>query len=247
KTEKASDTVMNGGWGNPVKPVGLIASLFRPSDDATIFQFLIPSNFFAVTSLNKAAEILTTVNSKPALAKECTDLADEVKAALQKYAIFNHPEYGAIYAYEVDGYGNQLFMDDTNAPSLLAMPYLGDVDINDPIYQNTRKYVWSDNNPYFFKGTVGEGIGGPHVGKDMVWPMSIMMKAFTSQDDKEIQDCIKILLNTDAGTGFIHEAFHKDDATNFTREWFAWSNTLFGELIFKLVNEGKLNLLNDIK
>jgi meiotically up-regulated gene 157 (Mug157) protein len=247
KTEKASDTVMNSGWGNPVKPVGLIASLFRPSDDATIFQFLIPSNFFAVTSLNKAAEILTTVNNKPALAKECTDLADEVKTALQKYATCNHPEYGAIYAYEVDGYGNQLFMDDANVPSLLAMPYLGDVDINDPIYQNTRKYVWSDNNPYFFKGIAGKGIGGPHVGRDMIWPMSIMMKAFTSQNNEEIQDCIRLLLNTDADTGFIHESFHKDDAANFTREWFAWQNTLFGELILKLVNEGKLNLLNAIE
>ncbi|KAA6349320.1 hypothetical protein EZS27_003231 [termite gut metagenome] len=247
KTEKASDTVMNGGWGNPVKPVGLIASLFRPSDDATIFQFLIPSNFFAVTSLNKAAEVLTTVNNNLALAKECTDLADEVKTALQKYATFNHPEYGTIYAYEVDGYGNQLLMDDANVPSLLAMPYVGDVDINDPIYQNTRKYIWSDNNPYFFKGTAGEGIGGPHVGRDMIWPMSIMMRAFTSQNDKEIQDCIKLLLNTDAGTGFIHESFHKNNAANFTREWFAWQNTLFGELILKLVNEGKLNLLNAIE
>ncbi|KAA6311742.1 hypothetical protein EZS27_037192, partial [termite gut metagenome] len=162
-------------------------------------------------------------------------------------ATCNHPEYGAIYAYEVDGYGNQLFMDDANVPSLLAMPYLGDVDINDPIYQNTRNYVWSDNNPYFFKGAAGEGIGGPHVGRDMIWPMSIMMKAFTSQNDKEIQDCIKLLLGTDAGTGFIHESFHKDDATNFTREWFAWQNTLFGELILKLVNEGKINLLNAIE
>lgn len=250
KTEKASDTVMNDGWGNPVKPVGLIASLFRPSDDATIYQFLIPSNFFAVTSLNKAAEILTTVNNNPALAKECSDLANEVKTALDKYATFNHPEYGKIYAFEVDGYGNQLFMDDANVPSLLAMPYLGDVDVNDPVYQNTRRFVWSENNPYFFKGTAGEGIGGPHVSHfrlNMIWPMSIMMKAFTSQDDKEIQSCIKMLMDTDAGTGFMHESFYKDDANKFTREWFAWQNTLFGELIIKLVNEGKVDLLNDIK
>lgn len=250
KTEKASDTVMNDGWGNPVKPVGLIASLFRPSDDATIYQFLIPSNFFAVTSLNKAAEILTAVNNDPTLAKECSDLANEVKTALDKYATFNHPEYGKIYAFEVDGYGNQLFMDDANVPSLLAMPYLGDVDVNDPIYQNTRRFVWSENNPYFFKGTAGEGIGGPHVSHfslNMIWPMSIMMKAFTSQDDKEIQSCIKMLMDTDAGTGFMHESFYKDDANKFTREWFAWQNTLFGELVLKLVNEGKVDLLNDIK
>lgn len=249
ETPKASDTVMNDGWGNPVKPVGLIASMFRPSDDATIFQFLIPSNFFAVTSLNKAAEILDAVNKNKSLAKQCRDLATEVKTALDKYATANHPEFGKIYAYEVDGYCNQLFMDDANVPSLLAMPYLGDVDVKDPVYQNTRKFVWSENNPYFFKGTAGEGIGGPHVSHvslHMIWPMSIMMKAFTSQDDQEIKACIKMLMDTDAGTGFMHESFYKDDANKFTREWFAWQNTLFGELIVKLINEGKLDLLNSI-
>lgn len=66
----------------------------------------------------------------------------------------------------------------------------------------------SKDNPYFFKGTAGEGIGGPHIGYDMIWPMSIMMKAFTSQDDKEIVWCVKTLMNTDADTGFIHESFH---------------------------------------
>lgn len=247
KTEKATDTQPNNGWGNPVKPIGLIASAFRPSDDATIFQFLIPSNFFAVTSLNKAAEILTKVNKNTTLAEECTALANEVNEALKAYAINNHPKYGQIYAFEVDGFGNQLLMDDANVPSLLAMSYLGDVDVNDPIYQNTRRYVWSEDNPYFFKGTAGEGIGGPHVGLDMIWPMSIMMKAFTSQDDEEIKACLIQLMKTDAGTGFMHESFHKDDPNTFTREWFAWQNTLFGELIIKLINDGKLDLLNSIE
>lgn len=247
KTERALDTMTNAGWGNPVNPVGLIASSFRPSDDASTFQFLIPSNFFAVTSLRKAAEILKVVNKKLDLAKECTDLADEVERALQKYAIYNHPKYGKIYAFEVDGFGNHLLMDDANVPSLLAMPYLGDIDVNDPIYQNTRRFVWSKDNPYFFKGKVGEGIGGPHVGYDMIWPMSIMMKAFTSQDDQEIKSCVEMLMKTDAGTGFMHESFNKDDATNFTRAWFAWQNTLFGELILKLIEDGKLDVLNSIK
>lgn len=246
KTERALDTMTNDGWGNPVKPVGLIASAFRPSDDATTFQFLIPSNFFAVSSLRKAAEILESVNKKTSLAKECKELANEVEKALKKYAVYKHPEYGKIYAFEVDGFGNHLLMDDANVPSLLAMPYLGDVKLNDPIYQNTRRFVWSEDNPYFFKGKAGEGIGGPHVGYDMVWPMSIMMKAFTSRSDAEIKTCIKMLMDTDAGTGFMHESFHKDDAANFTRPWFAWQNTLFGELILKLVNEGKLDLLNSL-
>lgn len=246
-TDRTFDTLSNRGNGNPVKPVGLIVSSFRPSDDATTFQFLVPSNFFAVTSLRKAAEILTEVNNRKDIADKCLELAAEVETALKQYATYNHPEFGTIYAYEVDGFGNSMLMDDANVPSLLAMPYLGDVDVNDPIYQNTRRFVWSESNPYFFKGTAGEGIGGPHIGYDMAWPMSIMMKAFTSQDDAEIKKCIEMLMTTDAGTGFMHESFHVDDPTNFTREWFAWQNGLFGELILKLINEGKLDLLNSIQ
>ncbi len=247
ETTRQLDTMCNGGKGNPVNPVGLIASAFRPSDDATTFLFLVPSNFFAVTSLRKAAEILTAVNKRTDLAQQCTDLAAEVEDALAKYATYEHPKYGTIYSFEVDGFGNRFLMDDANVPSLLAMPYLGDMDVNCPVYQNTRAFVWSEDNPYFFRGTAGEGIGGPHVGYDMAWPMSIMMKAFTSQDDAEIKWCVEMLLKTDAETGFIHESFNVNDPNNFTREWFAWQNTLFGELILKLVNEGKTDLLNSIQ
>lgn len=246
KTERQLDTKCCNGYGNPVKPVGLIVSSFRPSDDATTYDFLVPSNFFAVTSLRKAAEILDKVNKEKKLAKECRDLADEVETALYRYAVVEHPEYGKIFAFEVDGFGNHYLMDDSNAPSLLSMAYLGDIDVDDPIYQNTRRFVWSSDNPYFFKGTAGEGIGGPHIGYDMIWPMSIMMKAFTSRDDTEIKWCIETLMRTDAGTGFIHESFHKDNPEIFTRAWFAWQNTLFGELILKLIDDGKLELLNSI-
>lgn len=246
KTERALDTLNNDGLGAPVKPCGLIVSSFRPSDDATTLQFLIPSNFFAVSVLRKAAEILDSVNKNAAMAGECRALAGEVEAALKKHATVVHPEFGEIYAFEADGFGNHLLMDDSNAPSLLSLPYLSDVDINDPVYQNTRRFVWSESNPYFFRGKAGEGIGGPHIGYDMVWPMSIMMKAFTSTDDREIADCIRMIMDTEASTGFIHESFHKDDATNFTRPWFAWQNTLFGELIVKLIDGGKLYLLNSI-
>ena len=247
RTDRLHDTVSNGGYGHPANPVGLIASVFRPSDDSCVYLFLVPSNFFAVTSLRKAAEILKDVNDKPELAKRCTDLADEVEAALKKYAVYKHPEFGKMYAFEVDGFGNYLLMDDANVPSLLAMPYLGDVSVKDPIYKNTRKFVWSKSNPYFFKGEAGEGIGGPHIGYDMVWPMSIMMKAFTSTDDAEIKECMEMIMKTDAGTGFIHESFHKDNPKNYTRPWFAWQNTLFGELILKIVNDGRLELLNSIE
>lgn len=246
RTERSFDTLSNNGMGTPVKPCGLIASGFRPSDDATTLQFLVPSNFFAVSSLRKAAEILAAVNHDTEFATRCNALADEVEQALKEHAVYDHPKFGKIYAFEVDGFGNHLLMDDANVPSLIAMPYLGDVDVNDPIYQNTRRFVWSDSNPYFFKGTAGEGIGGPHIGYQMAWPMSIMMKAFTSTDDNEIKECIAMLLNTDNGTGFMHESFNVNDPSNYTRDWFAWQNTLFGELILKLVDEGKIDLLNSI-
>ena len=242
-TDRQLDTKCHVGRGNPVNPVGLIASAFRPSDDATTFEFLVPSNFMAVTSLRKAAEILDKVNGNAALAGECRSLADEVEAALQRYAVVEHPQYGKIYAYEVDGFGGRFLMDDANVPSLLAMPYLGDVGQGDPVYENTRRFVWSDANPYFWHGDAGEGIGSPHIGVEMIWPMSIMMRAFTSADDNEIRNCIAQLRRTDAGTGFIHESFSRHDATDYTRDWFAWQNSLFGELIITLVDSGKAELL----
>ncbi|MFA5650731.1 MAG: glycoside hydrolase family 125 protein [Proteiniphilum sp.] len=246
KTERQLDTLNNDGWGNPVNPVGLIVSSFRPSDDATTFQFLVPSNLFAVTSLKQVAEIAKKVTNDAALAEESSALAEEVATAIQKHAIVEHPTYGKVYAFEVDGFGNAYFMDDANVPSLLAMPYLDTIDVNDLVYQNTRKLVLSSDNPYFFKGTAGEGIGGPHIGYDMIWPMSIIMRARTTTNNEEIKHCLRMLRDTDANTGFMHESFHKDDPSNFTRSWFAWVNTLFGELIVDLDAEGKMNLVNSL-
>ena len=163
RTERASDTMLNDGYGHPVRPVGLIASAFRPSDDACTYLFLVPSNFFAVSCLRKAATVLETVNNDVALASECRALADEVEQALRKHAVYVHPKYGPIYAYEVDGYGNHLLMDDANVPSLLSLPYITEMPLSDPIYQNTRRFVLSEDNPYFFRGEAAEGIGGPHI------------------------------------------------------------------------------------
>jgi len=237
KTEKASDTQFGNGFGNPILPTGMIFSSFRPSDDATTFGFLIPSNCFAVVSLRQLSEMANDIKHDIPFSEECRLLADEVDTSIQKYAIVQHPKYGKIYAFEVDGYGNYLMMDDANIPSLLSLPYLGYVPINDKIYQNTRRFVWSLDNPYFYKGTAREGIGGPHVGVDMIWPMSIIMKALTSNNPIEISTCLKLLRDTDADTGFMHESFNKNDPKHFTRSWFAWANTLFGELLIKIENE----------
>jgi uncharacterized protein len=235
-TAWATDTVPGNGYGNPVNPVGLIVSIFRPSDDATIFPFLIPSNFFAVISLRQLAEMYQQIINDDEFANECLSLASEVENALLNYAISDHLDYGKIYPYEVDGFGNRLFMDDANVPSLLALPYLG-CSIDDAVYQNTRRFVLSKNNPYFFDGKVAEGIGSPHTLINRIWPISIIIRALTSENDDEIIQCLHYLKTTHAGTGFMHESFNKDDAGDFTRKWFAWANTLFGELIVKLYNE----------
>lgn len=235
--EKPTDSQINGGFGAPVKPNGMIVSAFRPSDDATQYGFLIPSNMFAVVSLRQLAEIQQKVYNDEAFANECLALAQEVDDAIQKHAIVNHPVCGKVYAFEVDGFGNNLCMDDANIPSLLAAPYLGYCKQDDPLYQNTRKLIWSNNNPYFFSGKDGEGVGGPHVGLNYAWPMSIIMKAMTSNNPEEIKECLKMLRDTDAGTGFMHESFNVNNAADFTRSWFAWVNTLFGELIVKVYHE----------
>lgn len=236
-TAKASDTQFGDGYGNPVRPTGMIYSTFRPSDDATTYGYLIPSNAFAVVSLRQLAEMAQTVKNDDDFATECTALANEVDGAIKKYAVVKHPKYGNIYAFEVDGYGNYLMMDDANVPSLLALPYLGYVSTKDKIYQNTREFALSEDNPYFYKGKAGEGIGGPHVGVDMIWPMAIIMRAMTSNDTKEIENCLKLLKSTHAGTGFMHETFNKDNPEKFTRSWFAWANTLFGEMLIKIEKE----------
>ncbi|WKK57219.1 glycoside hydrolase family 125 protein [Sphingobacterium sp. BN32] len=236
-TARGTDTLQVDGYGYPVNPVGLIVSSFRPSDDCSIFPFLIPSNLFAVVSLRQSAEIMRKVKNKADIASKYEALANEVEAGVKQYGIVDHPTHGRVYAFEVDGFGSYLMMDDANVPSLLALPYLGAVDVNDEVYQRTRAFILSEKNPFFFKGTAGEGIGGPHIGRDMIWPMSIIMRAFTSKDDAEIKKCVQMLKNTHGGTGFMHESFHKDDPKKFTRHWFAWTNTLFGELMWKLYKE----------
>ena len=233
-TAWATDGVPLGGYGYPINPVGLICSMFRPSDDATVFPFLIPSNFFAVVSLKQASTMIKQLFKDEALAAELSALATEVEKAIQEHGIVTHPKFGKVYAYEVNGFGSYNLMDDANVPSLLALPYLNAVKKNDPIYLNTRKLILSTSNPFFFKGKAAEGIGGPHAGMDMIWPLSIIMRGLTSSNDQEIKNCIAALKKTHGGTGLMHESFHKDDPTNFTRKWFAWANTIFGEFIWEV-------------
>jgi meiotically up-regulated gene 157 (Mug157) protein len=237
RTANPTDTLPLHGFGNPTRPCGLIHSGFRPSDDACIYPFLIPSNLFAVVSLRQLAEIHSSELSNPGFAAECRTLADQVEEAIRTHAKAHHARFGEIYAYEVDGYGNQLVMDDANVPSLLSLPYLGCCAVDDPLYRRTRDRVLSDSNPYFFRGPAGEGIGGPHAGLGMIWPLGIVMRALTSNEDAEIVKCLDMLKHSHAGTGMMHESFSQADAAKYTRAWFAWANTLFGELILTLYSQ----------
>jgi meiotically up-regulated gene 157 (Mug157) protein len=237
RTEVPTDTLALGGYGFPGKPVGLICSMFRPSDDATVFPYLVPSNFFAVVSLRQAAIMTEKIFKDRNTAAQCRWLADEVEHALRDYAIIDHPQFGRVFAYEVDAFGNYYCIDDGNVPSLLSLPYIGAVNADDKVYRATRHLVLSSGNPFYCKGKAAEGPGGPHVGMDMIWPLGLIVEGITSSDDQEIRHCLNTLQRTHAGTGFMHEAFHKDDPKRFTRSWFAWANTIFGEFILKVEKE----------
>ena len=228
------DTQFGGGYGNPTHKNGLIHSMFRPSDDATFYPFLISSNMFAVVSLRQISEIFKTIFSSLNADNQFIELANEVDEAIKNYAIFERKDFGKIYALEIDGFGNALFMDDANVPNLLSIPYLGYTSYHDEVYKNTRKFSLSTANPWFNEGKFAKGIGGPHVGENKIWPLGLIMQALTTDDDEEIFYCLKTLKNTHSGTGFIHESFDVNNPKDFSRSWFAWANTLFGELILHL-------------
>lgn len=236
-THVPSDSLAGYGYGNPVKTTGMICTMFRPSDDAALYAYNIPENMFASVILDYMSQIFITIYKDDVYPQKFDELKNEIDNAIEKFGIREHLNYGKIFAYEVDGYGNALFMDDANVPSLLSIPYLGWCNNNDPVYVATRKFLLSEDNPYYSAGTVAKGICSPHIGQNMIWPISLTIQAMTSNDQDEISDCIRMLLNSAGGTGFMHESFNKDDASDFTRSWFAWANTLFGELIVKVFDK----------
>ena len=225
-----------GGYGAPTRKVGLIHSGFRPSDDACLYPFLIPSNLFAVATLRELAILAQQLRKDSALASDALALANEVEKALAQYGTMRLGDGSEVWAYEVDGFGNAIFMDDANVPSLSGLAYLGCMSPDNPRWRRTADAAWSEANPWFFRGRAGEGIGGPHVGEGQIWPMSLIIRALSLRDDATIRRCLQTLKATHAGTGFMHETFDKDDPTKFTRSWFAWANGLFGELIVHLAN-----------
>ena len=234
ETLRATATLALSGYGNPARPNGLIRSEFRPSDDACIFPYFLPANLFAAQALKRIAEIAETIYADAQLASTCTSFAQELRQTVMRLGQIQTATHGRILAYEIDGYGGLNLMDDANAPGLLSLSYLGLLPSASSLCRNSRQFALSQDNPYFFHGLAGEGIGGPHVGVGAIWPMSIIMRAFTSESDAEIAACLQTLCTTTAGTNFMHESFNENDASRYTRPWFAWANGLFGELILKL-------------
>lgn len=232
-----TDTLKNNGRGLPVNFTGMTWSGFRPSDDACTFGYLIPANMFAVVALDYITMIAREVLRDRSLASSASDLRAEIDYGIKTYGIYNHPRFGKIFCYETDGFGNYNLMDDANVPSLLSIPYLGYTTVNDPVYQNTRCFILSEANPCYFKGRFAAGVGSPHTQDGYIWPIALMIQALTTNDLAEIKSLLKMISETDAHTDLIHESFDPDDPCRYTRDWFAWANSLFGELICHLVNE----------
>lgn len=232
----AIDTLSNDGKGEDVSYTGMTWSGFRPSDDRCKLGYLIPANMMAVCALKKAAEMANIGYEDTKLESECRSLAFDIDEGIKEYGVIENERYGKMYAYETDGKGSFVLMDDANSPSLLSAPYLGYTKPNNELYKNTRSFILSDSNPWFFDGSAAKGIGSPHTGLDKIWHIALSMQALTSTDKEEVHKCIEMLTSTDAGTGLMHEAFNKNDATDFTRPWFAWSNSLFAELLIRIAN-----------
>lgn len=238
QTIQETETLQNEGKGMPVNYTGMTWSGFRPSDDACLFGYNIPSNMFAVVVLGYIREIALEVFKDERMAERAEKLRKEIDYGIRAYGIVDHPKFGKIYAYETDGFGNYCLMDDAGTPGLLSIPYIGYVSADDPIYQNTRRFALSFDNPFYFEGKFAKGIGSPHTPGGYVWHMALSMQALTSTDDQEIKELIDTLIATDADTGYMHEGFHPDNPADFSREWFAWSNSLFASLIVKAMDKG---------
>lgn len=226
-----SDTLPFQGKGTRTNYTGMVWSGFRPSDDACKFGYLIPSNMFAVVILEYMAEISNQVYHDEYLSKLALNLRGQIDFGIRTYGRLIHPKYGEIFAYETDGFGNYNFIDDANIPSLLSIPYLGYVSAGDRVYQNTRSFILSGENPYYFEGKYANGIGSAHTPNGHIWPLALIMQGLTSMDQREQKSILNTLMNTTAGTSYMHESFHSDNCEVYTREWFGWANSLFGEFV----------------
>lgn len=218
KTTLGTETLNLGGIGNPINHnTSLIRSAFRPSDDAAIMQFFIPGNAFMAVELQRTAKLLGKAKQTE-MAALVLKTGQEIERGVWDYGVVQHPVFGKVFAYEVDGYGSHIIMDDANLPSLLALPLLGFVNSTNKIYQNTRKMVLSaEGNPYFLSGSQFKGIGGPHIGITHAWPISLLVQIMTTDDDDEILALLGMILKA-SPLGLIHESVRVERVKDFTSE-----------------------------
>ncbi|TCM44430.1 glycoside hydrolase family 125 protein [Kribbella sp. VKM Ac-2568] len=228
--EEPTDTLVREGRGRLTTPTGMSWSAFRPSDDATEHGFNVPGNMFASVVLGYLQAIASEVLRDESLAARAKELKAGIDEGIALYGVVEHPTFGRVYAYEVDGAGERLLMDDANMPSLLSLPMTGFAAADDPTYLATRSLLLSSENPYYYSGTHASGIGSPHTPPSHVWPIALAVQGLTSTSAEERQQLLELLRDTTGGTGQMHESFHCDDPTVFTREWFSWANAMFCEL-----------------
>jgi uncharacterized protein len=231
------------GKGSEVAYTGMTWTGFRPSDDACQYGYLIPANMFAVVVLGYMQEIAENLWNDDSLLRKAKKLASDIDHGIHTHGILDHPTHGKIYAYEVDGLGNFLLMDDANVPSLMSIPYLG-YDYDPIIYQNTRRFILSMDNPTYQKGSNAatgeiEGYGSPHMSQRIrknIWPMALAMQALTSSNLTETLKLVNQLTKSTGGTGWMHESFDVYNPGSFTRSWFCWADSLFAELVMSLTD-----------
>jgi len=221
----------NNGQGSPVGYTGLVWTAFRPSDDPATYQYNIPDNMFAVVVLRDLTEIERNIYHNDKLAQNAWGLGVQIQRSIEQYGTVNLPGFGKMYSYEIDGRGHSLLMDDANIPSLLSIPYYGYVSGRDAVYRDTRKFVLSERNPYFYRGKYAEGIGSPHTPHGYIWPLSLVMEALTATDQDEIKRLLGYIAASDIGDHRLHESFNADWPEAYTRDDFAWPNALFAELM----------------
>ena len=228
--ERPEDTLSNNGLGEPFGYTGMTWSGFRPSDDSCTFNYLVPANMFAVVILGYLAEIFEEIYHEKTAVEEANQLKEEINRGIEEWGIVEH-EGKKVYAYEVDGLGNYVLMDDANVPSLLAAPYLGYCEIDDAIYQQTRAVLLSEKNPYYYEGNYLKGIGSEHTPKEYVWPIALAIQGLTTNKKAEKIEMLNKLVETEAGTNYMHEGINVNNPNEYTREWFSWANMMFCELL----------------
>ncbi|EUJ30383.1 Uncharacterized conserved protein [Listeria grayi] len=230
-TDRKEDTLVEDGVGSKVAWTGMTWSGFRPSDDACIYGYLVPSNMFAIVVLDYLREIFTTILPSEQKTAQIKQLRDEIEKGIKTYGVTTSETGEKIYAYEVDGKGSAKIMDDSNVPNLLSAPYLGYCDADDPLYLATRKVITSKENPYFYEGEYAKGIGSSHTPPEYIWPIALAMEGMTTTSKAEKERILNTLVACDGGTNLMHEGFDVNNPNNYTREWFSWANMMFCELV----------------